>query len=269
MTSIVHENKSFIFNQLWALGRVADPSVLKEKGLPFTAPSAVGLSDVLPRELTIEEIKEIVQLFAQAARNAVFKAEFDGVEIHGANGYLFDQFLQDVTNIRSDKYGGSIENRSRFGLEVINAVVDAVGPERVGIRLSPWSTYQGLFSIFCMKEILMLKLIFPGMGMKNPIPQFAHFISELKLRHPKLAYIHVIEPRADEGWTENSQQSSEPLRAIWGPLTYISAGGYNRQLALEVAEKTSSLITFGRHFLANVRLMNVFRNLMAHLYCLA
>lgn len=91
----------------------------------------------------MEEIKEYVQLHATAAENAVLKAGFDGVEIHAANGYLLDQFLQTNTNTRTDEYGGSIENRTRFVLEIADAVVKAVGAEKVGIRLSPWSTYQG------------------------------------------------------------------------------------------------------------------------------
>ena len=91
----------------------------------------------------MEEIKEYVQLHATAARNAVLKAGFDGVEIHAANGYLPDQFLQTNTNARTDEYGGSIENRARFVLEIADAIVKAVGANKVGIRLSPWSTYQG------------------------------------------------------------------------------------------------------------------------------
>lgn len=100
----------------------------------------------IPRELTIPEIKEYIQLFAVAARKAVHEAHFDGVEIHGANGYLIDEFLQDVSNQRQDEYGGSVDRRSRFGLEVVRAVVDAVGSaERVGMRLSPWSPFGGEF----------------------------------------------------------------------------------------------------------------------------
>jgi NADPH2 dehydrogenase len=97
----------------------------------------------VPRALTVEEIGEYVQLFASAARNAVLGAGFDGVEIHAANGYLPDQFLQTNTNVRTDMYGGSIENRMRFVLEITKAVVNAVGANKVGIRLSPWSTFQG------------------------------------------------------------------------------------------------------------------------------
>ncbi len=96
-----------------------------------------------PRALPVEEIGEYVQLHAKAARNAVLGAGFDGVEIHAANGYLPDQFLQTDSNTRTDSYGGSVENRTHFVLEVTEAVVNAVGANKVGIRLSPWSTFQG------------------------------------------------------------------------------------------------------------------------------
>jgi NADPH2 dehydrogenase len=96
-----------------------------------------------PRPLTIPEIKEYIDLFAVAARNAVFGAGFDAVEVHCANGYLIDQFLQTTSNNRTDAYGGSIENRMRFGLEVIDAVVKEVGQKRTGMRLSPWATFWG------------------------------------------------------------------------------------------------------------------------------
>jgi NADPH2 dehydrogenase len=149
----VHNNGSFIYLQLWALGRAAEPDVLqKEGGHPFVAPSPLPLPtknndnpppSPVPRALTIDEIKEYVQLFAVAAENAIFGAGFDGVEIHAANGYLPDQFLQTNSNARTDAYGGSVQNRARFVLEVTNAVVKAVGTEKVGIRFSPWSTFQG------------------------------------------------------------------------------------------------------------------------------
>jgi NADPH2 dehydrogenase len=149
----VHKNGSSIFLQLWALGRTADPDVLQEEGgYPHIAPSPIPLDNPVipsstpppvPRALTVEEIGEYVQLFATAARNAVVRAGFDGVEIHAANGYLPDQFLQTNTNQRTDSYGGSVENRARFVLEITKAVVNAVGANKVGIRLSPWSTFQG------------------------------------------------------------------------------------------------------------------------------
>ena len=152
----VHANGSFIYLQLWALGRTALPDVLeKEGGYPVVAPSPIALSaknksdaapatpEVVPRALTVEEINEYVRLFASAAENAVLRAGFDGVEIHAANGYLPDQFMQTNTNTRTDGYGGSVQNRGRFVLEVTDAVVKAVGADKVGIRFSPWSTFQG------------------------------------------------------------------------------------------------------------------------------
>ena len=121
------------------------------------------------------EIKQYIHWHATAAKNAVQRAGFDGVEVHGANGYLVDQFLQDVSNARTDEYGGSIENRARFALEVMDALVDAVGASRSAIRLSPWSTYQ-------------------DMRMEDPLPQFTYLVEELARRHPDLAYLHVITP---------------------------------------------------------------------------
>lgn len=129
------------------MGRTADPEEIKKENPAndFIGASAISLTGrtVLPRPMSVAEIKEFVQLYATAASNAVYKAGFDGVEIHGANGYLVDQFLQDVSNDRTDEYGGSVENRSRFALEVIDAVVKVVGERKTAIRLSPWSTFQG------------------------------------------------------------------------------------------------------------------------------
>jgi 2,4-dienoyl-CoA reductase-like NADH-dependent reductase (Old Yellow Enzyme family) len=152
ITDAVHANGSFIFLQLWALGRVADPVVLsQEGGFDVIGPSPIPFgpifgyppdSQVTPRALTASEITEYVQLYARAARNAM-EAGFDGVELHGANGFLLDQFLQTTSNHRVDEYGGSIENRLRFPLEVIDAVANTVGAERTAIRISPWSKFQG------------------------------------------------------------------------------------------------------------------------------
>lgn len=173
VTDSVHSKGSFIVVQLWAIGRTANPSQLISED-PSFADAYISSGDVQltgqpipPRPLTLPEIKEYVGWYAKAAENAVKKAGFDGVEIHGAHGYLVDQFLQDRTNNRTDeyvicvpcvsikrasgriaykgtyRYGGSVENRSRFGLEVIDAVTKAVGPGKVGIRLSPWSNFQG------------------------------------------------------------------------------------------------------------------------------
>ena len=143
VTDAVHANGSYIFLQIWAPGRAADPAVLGQEGnFDVVAPSPISVDNNVPRELTVAEIKEYVKLFSKAASNAI-KAGFDGVEIHAANGYLLDQFLQSVSNERTDDYGGSVDNRVRFPLEVIKAVVEEIGAERTAVRISPWSTFRG------------------------------------------------------------------------------------------------------------------------------
>jgi NADPH2 dehydrogenase len=146
VTEAVHAKRSFIYCQLWALGRSADASQLAKENLAdaYAAPSPIAASNKTPpRELTISETREFVQLYATAASNAI-EAGFDGVEVHGANGYLIDQFLQDVSNKRTDEYGGTMANRVRFAQEVIDAVVKRIGPKRTAIRVSPWGRFGGL-----------------------------------------------------------------------------------------------------------------------------
>ncbi|KAH8993696.1 putative NADPH2 dehydrogenase chain OYE2 [Lactarius akahatsu] len=240
-TDAVHANGSYIFLQLWALGRTADPAILEQEGgFDVVAPSPIPLGGgehVVPRELTTAEIKEYAQLFSKAASNAI-EAGFDGVEIHGANGYILDQFLQTVTNERTDEYGGSVDNRVRFPLEVINAVVESIGAERTAVRISPWSKFQ-------------------DMGMKDPLPTFSTFIERIRDAHSNFAYIHVVEPRADgvnddEAITdENRAQSNEVLRKIWGDRPYIAAGGMDGAAATDMVEKHGGLVAFGRHFISN------------------
>ncbi|KAK0460537.1 uncharacterized protein EV420DRAFT_214156 [Desarmillaria tabescens] len=239
VTDAVHAKGSYIFCQLWALGRAAELSDLKDEdpSLEYVAPSAIKLSDYpdTPRPLTLDEIREYPKLYAQAAANAVFKAGFDGVEIHGANGYLIDQFLQDVSNKRTDAYGGSIENRARFGLEVMDAVVNAVGASRTAIRLSPWSPWQ-------------------GMRMEDPVPTFSYLVTKIGQRHANLAYIHVVEPRISGNQTSDkvgTGESNDFIRELWAPRPLISAGGYTREEAIEVADKKGDLVAFGRYFISN------------------
>ena len=154
ITDAVHEKGSFIYLQLWAIGPSAGPEILEGEN-PAQNVVPVGPSDVkvkgatvAPRPLAVPEIKEYVQWFRRAAEVAVNQAGFDGIMIHAANGYLIDQFLQDVTNKRTDEYGGTIENRARFALEVVEAITKAIGEDRTAIRVSPWGTMYGKRPIF-------------------------------------------------------------------------------------------------------------------------
>ncbi|KAG1758765.1 hypothetical protein EDD22DRAFT_174522 [Suillus occidentalis] len=232
VTSAVHEEGSFIFLQLWALGRTADPAVLaKENNRHHVSASPISLpgkSD-MPRTLTTDEIKEYVAAYTAAAKNAI-RAGFDGVEIHGADGYLIGQFIQDVTNERTDEYGGSIENRARFALEITDAVVEAVGAERTGFQISPWG-------------------VFNGMGMADPKTQFSYVVEQL--RKHNLAYIHVVEPMADE---VSAERNSDFIRDIWQGVegsTFISTNGHTRDSAIETVDKKWGLVGFGRLFIPN------------------
>ena len=229
----VHANGSHIFLQLWAFGRATDVELLKaeDPNFEYVGASAIptSSSSPIPRSLTVEEINTYVQWYATAADKAINKAGFDGVELHFANGYLPDQFLQDVSNQRTDKYGGSIENRARFPLEILEAVTSAVGEDRVGFRVSPWNTWQ-------------------GMRMEDPKPTFAHFVSQAKERFPDLAYLHAIEPLV----AGPNGDSNDFLRKIWGDKVFIAAGGYTPQTAAETASVHGGLIAFGRHYIANV-----------------
>ncbi|KAF5353709.1 hypothetical protein D9758_008670 [Tetrapyrgos nigripes] len=255
VTSAVHKKGSFIYLQLWALGRNAYPAVLKAQNYDVVGASDIPVperpqipgtpeEDPPPRPLTIPEIKEYAEIFAKAASNAVHQAGFDGVEVHGANGYIVDQFLQDVSNHRTDEYGGSVENRARFALEVIDAIVKAVGPRKTAIRLSPWNNIFGM-----------------GMGVPKTKAQFSYLVSKIKEAHPTLSYIHLIEPRS-KGYDildhDPEGESNDFIREIWtspeedeNGRRLISSGGYTRELAIENADKRGDIIAFGRRFIAN------------------
>ncbi|CAE6505959.1 unnamed protein product [Rhizoctonia solani] len=236
----VHAKGSYIYLQLWAIGRAAEPEVIHAEGFPYVSSSPTlleGRSEI-PKELTKEDIERYIQLYVQAAKNAVHKAGFDGVEIHSANGYLPEQFLQDTCNKRTDEYGGSIENRARFVLEITDAVVAAVGVKKTGIRFSPWSRFL-------------------GMRMKDPIPTFSYVLHELVKRHPDLAYVHFVESvvagdsDADPAHNSNAESNSF-AREIWGNRPFFIAGGFKLNTALEVAEKyEQTAVAFGRLFIAN------------------
>jgi len=238
VTDEVHKKGSSIFVQLWALGRASSEATLKkELGPDAKVVSASNIpfeGGATPTPLTEDEIWEYVGLYKQAALNAV-EAGFDGVEIHGANGYLVDQFLQDVSNQRTDQWGGSVENRARFGLEVSKAVVGAIGAERTGIRMSPFSTFQ-------------------GMKMKDPVPQFSYYVEELKKL--KLAYIHVVESRIAGNADVPQTETIDFLVDIWGKTSpVLLAGGFNQDSAYKTVDEehkdSDVVIVFGRYFISN------------------
>ncbi|KAF7346080.1 NADH:flavin oxidoreductase/NADH oxidase [Mycena sanguinolenta] len=236
VTDRVHAKGSFIFLQIWALGRAVQADVLEKENITAVSASDIPLpGGPKPRPLTVDEIKEYAELFAQGATNAVHKAGFDGVEIHGANGYLIDQFLHPGSNFRTDACGGSIENRVRFALEVTDAVVKAVGQKKTAFRISPWGTWQ-------------------EMHFDDPMPTYAHLVTELRDRYPDLAYLHAVEPRSDGDGDASStgvHHSNDFLRKIWGNKPFISAGGYTRASAIAVAEEKGDLIAFARPYIAN------------------
>ncbi|RDW60539.1 hypothetical protein BP6252_11922 [Coleophoma cylindrospora] len=234
ITDEVHRKGCFIFCQLFAMGRAADIEVATREGLSIVGPSAIPIEEgaPTPRPMTIEEIKQTVKDFVTASRNAI-SAGFDGVECHGANGFLVDQFVQDVSNQRDDDYGGTVENRSRLINEIMKAVVNAVGPDRVGLRLSPWSVYQ-------------------GMGMEYPVPQFADII--VKASQLNLAYLHLVESRITGADDYNGNERLDFAYKLWnGPL--LVAGGYNlanaQRLVSEEYPDKDIVVMFGRHFISN------------------
>jgi NADPH2 dehydrogenase len=181
--------------------------------------------------MTVEEVKQMVDDFANAARNAM-KAGFDGVEFDGNNGLLHDQFVQDVTNQQDDQYGGSIENRSRFTYESVKAVADAIGRERVGFRMSPWSTFW-------------------GMWMKDPIPQFTDVIN--KLKEIGIAHIHLIESCICGDSLVDSAEKLEFAYNAWKGPIFIK-GEYMPDTARKLVDDYPNkdiIVTFGRSFIAN------------------
>lgn len=222
ITDEVHRKGSFIFCQIFAMGRAANVEVARKEGVTIVGPSAIPIEEgaAMPRSMTIAEIKQTIQDFATASENAI-RAGFDGVECHGANGYLADQFIQDTSNKRDDEYGGSVENRSRFIDDIMKAVVSAIGPERVGLRLSPWSSFQ-------------------GMRMENPIPQFADVVS--KANQLKLAYLHFVESRVSGAADCEANERLDFAYDLWdGPL--LVAGGIRQEMRTDSSMKNTPIRT--------------------------
>ena len=246
ITDAVHARGGHMFCQLWHCGRVSHPDF--HGGALPVAPSAIrpegqavtyeGLKDfVTPRALELEEIPAIVGDYAHAA-DCARRAGFDGVEIHAANGYLIDQFLRDGTNRRTDAYGGSVENRARFLLEVTQAVCDVVGAERTGVRLSPLQPFN-------------------DMRDSDPRSTFAHAVQALNAFG--LGYLHITEMGREAPGAAGPGFDLAILRQAWQGV-YVTNGGYDKARAnAAIASGAADAVAFGVLFLANPDLVTRFR----------
>ena len=241
----VKDKGAFFYLQIWHCGRASHRDYQPEGALPVSS-SAIAIKGQVyspkqnamvdyeaPRALDTDELPRIVEQFRQAARNAI-DVGFDGVEIHGANGYLLNQFLCDGMNTRTDAYGGSLENRCRFPLEVFQAVCDEIGADRVGYRLSPFGGFLDASD-------------------SDPIATHTMMISKLLEAGPP-AYVHCVEPRcAGNADIDPGSHSLDPFEALCkGKTAFLRAGGFTPDSAKKsVADGRGDAIVFGRWFLAN------------------
>ncbi|KAG4950095.1 hypothetical protein AAZX31_15G210600 [Glycine max] len=227
----VHAKGGIFFCQILHTGRVSDPDFKPNRQTLISSTNKpLTHNGIEPRALRTDEIPHIVNDFRLAARNAI-EAGFDGVEIHGAHGFLIDQFLKDQVNDRTDKYGGSTENRCRFALEVVEAVVEEIGADRVGIRLSPFSDYNEC---------------------NDSNPQALGLYMAKSLNKHGVLYCHMVEPRWDiSGENKETPHTLAPMKKAFNG-TFIVAGGYDRKEGNKaVAEEKANLVAYGRLFLAN------------------
>lgn len=245
VTEAVHAKGGKMVCQLWHVGRISHSSLHPAEGLPV-APSAIAPSGKVytatwqlaeyetPRAMTLDEVPSLIEDYIHAAKQAL-AAGFDGVEVHGANGYLLDQFLHDGSNKRDDQYGGSIENRCRLLLEVLGAVIGVCGADRVGVRLSPYGTFND------MSDQDTLGLFTYLVGQLNPLG---------------LSYLHLIEPRSTmAGGTDKVKEDQPSTSALFRPIfsgKIIAAGGFDRNGAEDFLNKgQADAIAFGRFFISN------------------
>jgi N-ethylmaleimide reductase len=254
VVNAIHAKGGYIFLQLWHVGRISHSSLHPEQGLPV-APSAIApetgttfdanfgrVPFETPRALTLEEIPALIAEYRHAAENAKV-AGFDGVEVHSANSYLLDEFLEDRTNHRTDAYGGSIENRARLLFEVVDTAIAVWGADRVGVRLSPYGTFGDIAD-------------------SDPVALFSYVLKGLAEKG--IAYAHVIEPRtsgAGGGTPTNSHapRTAKIFRSAFKGV-FLSAGGYTADEAEEtLRDGYADIIAFGRPFIANPDLPERFR----------
>lgn len=249
VTDSVHAAGGRIFLQIWHGGRISHSSLQPGGELPI-APSEVAATGTIftptgpaafevPRALELEEIGPIVQAFGRSASNAR-EAGFDGVELHGAFGYLVDQFLQDGTNHRTDQYGGSITNRARFLLEVADAMIAGWSADRIGVKLSPSSRFYGQTD-------------------SDGAATFTHAAQELGRRG--IAYLHLMEPNEQDlaSGTVQVQRTTDALRPFFGG-SIITNGGYDKERAqAAVDSRAAELVSFGVPYVANPDLVRRFQ----------
>tara|TARA_R110002049_G_scaffold183679_4_gene351646 strand:- start:8159 stop:9280 length:1122 start_codon:yes stop_codon:yes gene_type:complete len=248
VTDRVHKKGGKIYIQLWHVGRISHPD-FHDGNLPL-APSAVnanvkvftpeGQKDtVTPKEMTKEDIKQTVIDFKNAASNAI-KAGFDGVEIHSSNGYLFHQFFNETSNVRTDEYGGNIENRTRFFFEVLDAVKEAIPENKIGVRFNP--SLHGIFGMEVSKET---------------IPTFEYLIE--KLNDYNIAYVHLSEPFTDVSNVKYAVENiAKHFRPIYNGTLMINAN-FDEASGNEVIEDGfADLVAFGKPFISNPDLVERF-----------
>lgn len=244
VTDRVHENNGKIFLQLWHVGRVSHPNFLNGE-LPLSPSETImtgrvsrsqGLNFGKSRALTLIEIKNLIENYKTAAKNAML-AGFDGVEIHGANGYLIDQFLHYHTNLRTDEYGGSSENMARFALAIVKAVSEEIGAHKVGLRLSP-----GAY----LNEIV---------GDARDAEVFKYLLTQLN--HYKLAYVHTGNFNDKVKFAELGDQTMTGFMRNYYQGTLIGSGSYAFDEANDqIKQSKFDLIAIGRPFIANPDLIN-------------
>jgi 2,4-dienoyl-CoA reductase-like NADH-dependent reductase (Old Yellow Enzyme family) len=237
VTKAVHDQGGRIVAQLWHMGRLVHPDVSGLQPVSSSATTAPDLAHtyegkkpyIEARPATLDDIKRILADYAAAARNAI-EAGFDGVQIHGANGYLVDQFLRDGANVREDLYGGSIENRIRFMTQVLEAVGGAIGMERVGIRFSPNIYSQGVED-------------------SDPVPLFEAVAQ--RLEELKVPWIELREPLPGQAGPQPTDRVSPAMREVYSGKIFLN-GGFDPESARErMAEGVADGISFGRPFIAN------------------
>lgn len=240
VTEAVHAHGAKIFMQLMHCGRIAHPLNLPA-GARVVAPSAVaaqgdiytdaeGLKpNAAPEAMTLADLKNTIDEFVQGAKNAI-AAGFDGVELHGANGYLLEQFIRPNSNVRTDEYGGPIENRARFVLEVVDAMIAAIGKDKVGIRLSPFGVFNDMPN-------------YPAMA-----SDYTYLAQQLNARG--VVYIHLVD-HSPMGAPEVPQSIKETFRKEFTGCLILSGGYDAKRAEADLSAQKCDLIAIGRPFLAN------------------